>query len=311
MRLRIGLAFVLLATVGFVLGSCGGSDGGEAITGTRDSVTRPTVTATRPEVTVPTLPSRTDTSPTETAPPAQATTAAETTTAPPTTEETTTAETTTEETTTTETTTDAATTDATTTEAEPAPPAPPETVTVTQAPTTEPAEPATTAAETTPATTAVAGEPVSSDDDEVWAWIVLAAIFLAALGTGLAIWRRRRWSAATTWSSALADLSARSLAALDDVLAEGSVVTGQVQALAAEARSFEASAPDDASRADAARLRTRLDDLAAALEADRGLRLASPPPTPEQLSYSGALIRQQVAQLEGVLRPPAPGPSLD
>jgi hypothetical protein len=95
---------------------------------------------------------------------------------------------------------------------------------------------------------------------------------------------------------------------LDNVLAQGSLVTGHVQALASEAQSLEAHAPDDRSRATAAQVRARLDDLAATLESDRTLRLASPPPSAEQLSYSNALIRQHVEQLQGVLRPPSTGP---
>jgi hypothetical protein len=91
---------------------------------------------------------------------------------------------------------------------------------------------------------------------------------------------------------------------MDDVVREGSVVTGQVQALAAEARSLEGHAPDDPSRTSAARLRERLDELAGALEADRALRLSSPPPSAEQLSYSTALIREQVTQLQDSLEPP-------
>ena len=44
------------------------------------------------------------------------------------------------------------------------------------------------------------------------------------------------------------------------------------------------------------------------LEGDRTLRLSSPPPSEDQLSYSTALIRRQVEQLQGILRPPpAPG----
>jgi hypothetical protein len=105
------------------------------------------------------------------------------------------------------------------------------------------------------------------------------------------------------------DLSRRTLVALDDVLRDGSVVTGRVQALAAEARSLESRAPDEPARAAAAQLRGRLDELAATLEADRTLRMSSPPPSAEQLSYSTALIHQQVEQLQDVLRPPpAPGP---
>ncbi len=155
----------------------------------------------------------------------------------------------------------------------------------------------------TPPTTTEAG---SSTDDTPWGWIVLAAAVVAAALTGLLLWRRSRGRAAS-WSNQLADLSRRSLVTLDDVLAEGSVVTGQVQALTAEAQSLESRAPDEESGASAARLRARLDELAATLEADRALRLASPPPSPEQLTYSSALIRQQAEQLQGVLRPRSPG----
>jgi hypothetical protein len=80
-------------------------------------------------------------------------------------------------------------------------------------------------------------------------------------------------------------------------------VAGQIEALAGEARDLERHASGDQA-ATIAPLRASLDELAEALEADRTLRLASPPPTPEQLSYSDALIRRQVTQLQGVLRSP-------
>jgi hypothetical protein len=125
---------------------------------------------------------------------------------------------------------------------------------------------------------------------------------VAALVIGLLVWRRHRSNLAS-WSAQTADLARRCLLALDDVLAQGSVVTGKIQALAAEAQSLEARASDDPSKASAARLRAALDDLVATLEADRALHLGSPPPSQEQLSYSTALIRQRVEQLQGVLRP--------
>jgi hypothetical protein len=124
---------------------------------------------------------------------------------------------------------------------------------------------------------------------------------------GILLWRRQRAQAAS-WSAQLADLSRRSLVTLDAVLTEGSVVTGRIQALAAEARSLETNAPDDPARADASRLRGLLDELAGALETDRALRLSSPPPTAEQLSYSTAVIHQHVEALQDALRPPSPGP---
>jgi hypothetical protein len=54
-------------------------------------------------------------------------------------------------------------------------------------------------------------------------------------------------------------------------------------------------------------VRARLEELASALEADRALRLGSPPPSADQLSYSTALIRQQAEQLQDALRSPSAG----
>jgi hypothetical protein len=104
----------------------------------------------------------------------------------------------------------------------------------------------------------------------------------------------------------LDDLTRRTFPTLDAVLAEGSLVTGQVQALSAEAATLVADAPDERARAEAGRLGAALDELARTLEADRVLRLGSPPPSQEQLSYSTALIRRQAEQLQGLLRPPPP-----
>ena len=174
---------------------------------------------------------------------------------------------------------------------------------------TEPSEPpvtvTTTETETTviplPATTATTAEPESSSDSTPWGWIALALALAAAAVLGLVLWRRRHTKAAT-WGRRLDDLSRRSLLALDDVVAQGSLVTGGVQTLADEARSLESSAPDDQSSSAAAALRVRLDDLAAALEADRKLRLGSTPPSEEQLSYSTALVHHEVEQLQSHLR---------
>lgn len=80
------------------------------------------------------------------------------------------------------------------------------------------------------------------------------------------------------------------------------LVTGEVQTLADEARSLESSAPDDQSSSAAPALRVGLDDLAAALEGDRKLRLGSTPPSEEQLAYSAALVHHEVEQLQSHLR---------
>jgi hypothetical protein len=254
-----------LAVAGFLLGSCGGGESA-LTTGTGLTGTRPARTGTAPVAPTritPTFTARTSTDETATE---QVTTTPETTTAEPP-ETVTTVET------------------ETTTETTAVP------TTVVTATTTAP----------TPTTTAATAEPASSTDSTPWGWIALALALAAAAVIGLVLWRRRRSSAAT-WSRRMEDLSRRSLLALDDVVAQGSLVTGGVQTLADEARSLESSAPDDPSSATAAALRMRLDDLAAALEADRKLRLGSTPPSEEQLAYSTALVHHEVEQLQSHLR---------
>ena len=121
----------------------------------------------------------------------------------------------------------------------------------------------------------------------------------------IVFWRRKR-AATASWSTELADLSQNCLVTLDAVVAEGSVVTGRVQALAAEARALETRAPDEASRREAGQLRAGLDGLVDSLEADRRLRFAVTTAQPDQLAYSTDLIRQQITQLQGILRPRDP-----
>jgi len=156
---------------------------------------------------------------------------------------------------------------------------------------------------TTPATTSAE----TSSSSTPWGWIALGLGAAVALLIGFLIWQRNRAGAAA-WSTKSASLNRRCLVALDNVLASGSVVTGQIEALAAEARALETSAPDDHSRASVSNVRARLEELAKALEADRTLRLGTPPPSEEQVSYSTALIRQQVEQLQGALHTPGTGP---
>ena len=189
----------------------------------------------------------------------------------------------------------------TTTEPHPTTTRPPLTVTVVP-PTTSTVPATTTTAPppvAAPATTA-ATEPVSSSETP-WGWIALV-LALTALGVvGIVLWGRHR-SQTASWSAHFADLRRRTLIALDDVVAQGSVVAGQVEALAAEARDLERHASGDEATAAVAPVRAALDELAEALEADRTLRLATPPPTSDQLAYSDALIRQQVARLQDALR---------
>jgi hypothetical protein len=146
----------------------------------------------------------------------------------------------------------------------------------------------------------------SSSRSTPWVWIVVGLVLAAAL-IGIGLWQRSRAGAAA-WRSRAQSLNRRCLVALDDVLAQGSVVTGKIEALAADARALEASAPNDAARASVGGVRARLEDLVRVLESDRTLRLGSPAPSQEQLSYSTSLIRQQVEQLQGSLRQSSAGP---
>jgi hypothetical protein len=164
--------------------------------------------------------------------------------------------------------------------------------------------PGVTTTQTVPAPVETTASQSSSSTP--WGWIVLGVVLALALLIGLLLWRRHR-AGADAWGRQTAEFNRRVLVALDDVLAKGSVVTGQVEALASEARGFETRAPDDPSRAAAGTVRAGLDELAATLETDRTLRLSTPPPSQEQLAYSTALIRQHVEELERALRPPEAG----
>lgn len=264
---RVAGALVLVGAVGFLLGGCGGGGGtGSALT-TR---TGATVTRTQPTIARPTAPTTTEAAPTTTH----------------------------------ATTTVATTVQVTTTAPRPTTTRPPLTVTV--VPPTTSTVAATTTSPTPvaapPTTTSAAAEPASSSETP-WGWIALV-LALTALGVvGIVLWGRRR-SQRQGWSAHYADLRRRTLITLDDVVAQGSVVAGQVEALAGEARDLERHGAGEQETAAVAPVRAALDELAEALEADRTLRLATPPPTPEQLAYSEALIRQQVTQLQGTLRSP-------
>ena len=181
-------------------------------------------------------------------------------------------------------------------------------------PETEPAPSVTTfEPETTPVETEQPGEeqpvePTASTSDTPWGWIIFGVLLATALVGTIVAWRRRQTGSAA-WSRQMADLTQRCFVLVDDVLAQGSVVTGHVHALAARAQTLETRAPDDRSRSAAGRVRAQLAELAAALETDRTLRLGSPPPSAEQLSYSTAVIREQVRELQAVLRPPGSTPT--
>ena len=178
---------------------------------------------------------------------------------------------------------------------------PPETVTVVETErereTSEAAAPTT--AESQPDTAA------EEADDTLWLWIAIAVALAVIAVIAFVVWRRRR-AAEQTWAMRMDAIARRTLATLDEVVTAGSVVTGRVEALAADARLLETQAPSEPARASAGALRAGLDELARALETDRRQRLGSPPPSDEQLAYSTALIGEQVRQLRARLVPPEP-----
>lgn len=272
-----GRCLTAAATVFVVLtlAACGGGDGGGGglsdRTATRTDVSAPTSLPERSERSQPTRAPATDEAP-------PSTPAAPTETPPP--------DTSGDETVTVETT------------------APRDTVTIVETErereTSEAAAPTTT--ESQPAT---AADEAASEDDTPWAWIALAVALAGIAVVAFVVWRRRR-AAKQTWAMRMDALARRALATLDDVVTAGAVVTGRVQALAADARQLETQAPDEPARASVGALRAGLDELVRALESDRRLRLGSPPPSEEQLAYSTALIGEQVAQLRARLVPPEP-----
>ena len=182
----------------------------------------------------------------------------------------------------------------------PRPTRPQLTVTLTSTTSTLPATTTAPPPAATPTTTAA--EPTSSSETP-WGWIALVLALTGLAILGILLWGRHR-SRRASQSAHLADLRRRTLIALDDVVAQGSVVAGQVEALAAEARDLERHAPGDEATRAVAPVRAALDELAEALDADRTLRLATPPPSADQLAYSDALIRRQVTQLQDALRAP-------
>ena len=125
----------------------------------------------------------------------------------------------------------------TTSEVETTAPAPTTTPETTPAPAVTIFEPATTPVEPEPEQPA---EPAASTTSTPWGWIILGVVLVAALVAGILIWRRRQAGSAA-WSRHMGDLTQRCFVLLDDVLAQGSVVTGQVQALAAQAQTLETS----------------------------------------------------------------------
>jgi hypothetical protein len=134
---------------------------------------------------------------------------------------------------------------------------------------------------------------------------------LVILLTVLLIRRRRRaqwWANArlvAAEASALASALNRGVPLLRDPNAAVQVwadLNGRMTRLRGQLRLMGESAPDAPARAATNRATQGVESLQAAIDTDRAVRIGPPPPTPDQLGYSEALLRQRAAELEGIAR---------
>ena len=75
-------------------------------------------------------------------------------------------------------------------------------------------------------------------------------------------------------------------------------INSRVSQLRARLGAIGASAPDPRAKAVTNRVSLALDAVQSAIDTDRGLRIGPPAPTPEQIGYSEALLRQRATELE-------------
>ncbi len=102
-------------------------------------------------------------------------------------------------------------------------------------------------------------------------------------------------------ASALASALERGVPLLRDPGAAAQVwgdLNSRVTHLRLGLNSLAQSAPEEGAKAITNRANQAVQALQAALDTDRSLRIGPPPPTPEQLGYSEALLRQRAAELE-------------
>jgi hypothetical protein len=211
------------------------------------------------------------------------------------------------------TTTVAPTTEAPTTEAPttPAPTtAPPTTPPTTTPVTTTPATsaPTTSTSTSTTSTSVPATQSSSSNTTAIVVGILIAvAVALLILLIVFLVRRRRRadwWTRArlvAAEASALASAVDRGVPLLRDPGAAAQVwadLNTRIAHLRGELRTLGQSAPDGPARTAANRASQGAETLQSAIDTDRAVRIGPPPPTPEQLGYSEALLRQRAAELE-------------
>jgi hypothetical protein len=136
---------------------------------------------------------------------------------------------------------------------------------------------------------------------------VVAALLIALIASLVRRRRRAAWLASARAVAAdmgaLAAAVERSLPMLRDPNTAAQVwadLDSRAARVRARLRVLGESAPGGAANAAARRAAQALQALQTSIDTDRGLRVGPPAPTPEQLGYSEALLRQRAAELQQV-----------
>jgi hypothetical protein len=145
----------------------------------------------------------------------------------------------------------------------------------------------------------------------VAAIVVGVAAVVIILLVALLVRQRRRsrwWTEArlvAAEASALASAVTRGRPLLRDPNAAAQVwadLDGRMSYLRGRLSDLSRSAPDPAARTVTNHASQALETLNAAVDTDRSLRIGPPAPTPGQLAYSEALLRQRSFELEQTVR---------
>ena len=137
--------------------------------------------------------------------------------------------------------------------------------------------------------------------------MIAVAVVLLILLVALLLRRRRRaewWTKArlvAAEAGALASAVDRGVPLLRDPNAAAQVwadLNSRMTHLRTQLRAMAQTAPDGPARTATNRASQGAETLQSAIDTDRAVRIGPPPPTPEQLGYSEALLRQRAAELE-------------
>ena len=224
-----------------------------------------------------------------------------------------------EVTTTTEAAVTTTTQDATTTTAAPATTttAAPATTTTTAAPTTTTTEaPTTTTTSTSTSTTTTTVEELTATviavdteaETEEYAWLLIPLLIAIGIGVFAYLSHRRHKEEQAAWGRATGRAVSEGRVIVDE-LGGGALDRGarepaiqqQLQAYDAALVTLQAKAPSAAGQQQVAAVRGAVAELSAGVASDLQLRLGPPPPTPEQLEVSDALLVQRARGLDTAL----------